>query len=704
LAFIQRESTNRMTRPSARLAIDIGGTFTDLVLEHGGERTEAKVLTTPQEPERGVLDGVRLVLDRARLRSSDIGAVIHGTTLATNAIIERKGARCALVTTAGFRDSVEMAYENRFDQYDVFIDKPEPLVPRYLRFGIAERMDVHGKIRIPLDTDAIAPLAETLKRERVESIAVGFLHSYANAAHEQKAADLLAKALPGITITLSSDICPEAREYERFSTACANAYVQPRMARYLAGLRARFAEIALDCPLMLMTSGGALTTLDTAMRWPIRLVESGPAGGAILAAHIARAKKLDHVVSFDMGGTTAKICLIDDGEPQAARQFEVDRRYRFLKGSGLPIRIPVVEMVEIGAGGGSIASLDTLQRIAVGPESAGADPGPACYGQGGEAPTVTDADLLLGRIDADAFAGGRIRLDTEAAISALEETIARPLGLDAVTAAFGVSEMVEEAMANAARVHAVERGKELGGRTLIAFGGGAPLHAARLAEKLGIPSVLIPAGAGVGSAIGFLRAPVAFELARSRIMRLSDFDGDAIDAMFAAMETEAVQAVRLGAPGAAITQSRTAEMRYVGQGHEIVVPLPVGSFTPEDLRTRFEASYTMLFGRIIPGLDLEAVSWTLRAAADRPTEPAVSSAALMPSAPKPDGVRRLFDTAAGAFATVDVYQRRDLSAGARIAGPAIIAEDATTTIVTAAFTADIEPDGAIRLNRKGERP
>jgi N-methylhydantoinase A len=604
------------------------------------------------------------------------------------------------VTTAGFRDSVEMAYENRFDQYDVFIDKPEPLVPRYLRFGIAERMDVHGIVRIPLDTDAIAPLAETLKRERVESIAVGFLHSYANPTHEQMAAALLAKALPGVTITLSSDICPEAREYERFSTACANAYVQPRMARYLAGLRARFAEIALDCPLMLMTSGGALTTLETAMRWPIRLVESGPAGGAILAAHIARAKKLDHVVSFDMGGTTAKICLIDDGEPQAARQFEVDRRYRFLKGSGLPIRIPVVEMVEIGAGGGSIASLDTLRRIAVGPESAGADPGPACYGQGGAAPTVTDADLLLGRIDAEAFAGGRIRLDTEAASTALEETIARPLALDAVTAAFGVSEMVEEAMANAARVHAVERGKELGGRTLIAFGGGAPLHAARLAEKLGIPSVLIPAGAGVGSAIGFLRAPVAFELARSRIMRLSDFDGDAIDAMFAAMETEAVQAVRLGAPGAAITQSRTAEMRYVGQGHEIVVPLPVGSFTPDDLRTRFEASYTALFGRIIPGLDLEAVSWTLRAAADRPAEPAAPSAALIPSTPGPDGTRALFDTAAGAFVTVDVYQRGNLAAGARIVGPAIIAEDATTTIVTSGFTAEIEADGAIRLNRK----
>jgi N-methylhydantoinase A len=696
-----------MTTPPARLAIDIGGTFTDLVLEHGTHRTDAKVLTTPHEPERGVMQGVRLVLERAGLRPGDIGAVVHGTTLATNAVIERKGARTALLTTEGFRDSVEIAYENRFDQYDVFIEKPAPLVPRHLRFGVRERMDVNGRVRIPLDIDAIPVLAETLKREQIESVAIGFLHSYANPAHEQQAAALLADALPGVTITLSSDVCPEAREYERFSTACANAYVQPRMARYLAGLRARFAEIALDCPLMLMTSGGALTTLETAMRWPIRLVESGPAGGAILASHIARTKGLDRVVSFDMGGTTAKICLIDDGEPQAARQFEVDRRYRFLKGSGLPIRIPVVEMVEIGAGGGSIAGLDALRRIAVGPESAGADPGPACYGQGGTAPTVTDADLLLGRIDPDGFAGGRIRLDTESAGAALAQAIAAPLGLDRITAAFGVSEMVEEAMANAARVHAVERGKELGGRTLIAFGGGAPLHAARLAEKLGIASVLIPAGAGVGSAIGFLRAPVAFEVARSRVMRLSAFAPEPVNAMFAAMENEALAAVRLGAPGAEISQWRTAEMRYVGQGHEIVVPLPVRHFTVadiDDLRARFEASYTTLFGRIIPGLDLETVSWTLRAAADRPAEAQAVITTPTPTTPAPDGTRSLFDAASGAFVTVNVYRRDSLCPGARIDGPAVITEDATTTIVTAAFTVEIEPDGAIRLNRKATTP
>ncbi|MEO8714982.1 MAG: hydantoinase/oxoprolinase family protein, partial [Acetobacteraceae bacterium] len=601
-----------------RLAIDIGGTFTDVVLEHDGRRTEAKVLTTPAAPESGVIEAIGVVLDQAAARAGDVGVVIHGTTLATNAIIERKGARVALLTTEGFRDSVEMAYENRFDQYDVFIERPDPLVPRYLRFGVPERMDARGRVRVKLDTGRVAALADVLRRERIESVAIGFLHSYANPAHEIRAAEVLGAVLPGIAITLSCEVCPEAREYERFSTACANAYVQPRMAGYLAGLRRRLDAFGLAGPLLLMTSGGGLTTLETAIRFPIRLVESGPAGGAILAASIARRKGLDAVLSFDMGGTTAKICLIDGGEPQAARAFEVDRRYRFLKGSGLPVRVPVVEMVEIGAGGGSIAALDPLRRITVGPESAGADPGPACYGQGGTAPTVTDADLALGRIDPDGFAGGRIRLRSELARAALERDIGAKLGLDTIGAAFGVSEMVEEAMANAARVHAVERGKDLAGRTMIAFGGGAPLHAARLAEKLGIDTVLIPPGAGVGSAIGFLRAPVGFEVVRSRFMRLSGFNAAAVNDIFAEMVAEAVGAVRLGAPTAEVAQIRAAEMRYAGQGHEIVVALPIRGFTDADaamVRAGFEATYEARFGRIIPNLDLEIVSWTLRATA-----------------------------------------------------------------------------------------
>jgi N-methylhydantoinase A len=686
---------------TGRLAIDIGGTFTDVVLEHGGTRTEAKVLTTPGEPEQGVIEAVRLVLGSVPPR--DVSVVIHGTTLATNAIIERKGARVALITTDGFRDSIEMAQENRFDQYDVFMERPDPLVPRYLRFGVPERMDARGQVRTRLDTARVAALAETLRRESIESVAIGFLHSYANPAHEIEAREVLAAALPGVTITLSSEVCPEVREYERFSTACANAYVQPRMARYLAALRQRLDAFGLRCPLLLMTSGGGLTTLETAIRFPIRLVESGPAGGAILAATIARQKGIDAVLSFDMGGTTAKICLIDGGAPQAAREFEVDRRTRFLKGSGLPIRVPVVEMVEIGAGGGSIATLDPLRRIAVGPESAGADPGPACYGLGGTAPTVTDADLTLGRIDPEGFAGGRIRLLPDRARAALQRDVGAALGLDAMTAAFGVSEMVEEAMANAARVHAVERGKDLAGRTLIAFGGGAPLHAARLAEKLGIDAVLIPRGAGVGSAIGFLRAPVAFEVVRSRFMRVSGFNAGLVNDLFAEMETEAVGAVRLGAPDAKVMQIRTAEMRYAGQGHEIVVPLPVRQFAADDaqmFRDAFEAWYNSLFGRIIPNLDMEVVSWTLRATAMANEEPAVAASTVAAFAPAPSGMRPVYDRALGMLSDVPVYRRTDLTPGARIAGPAVITEDATTTIVGPAFVASIDTDGAIRLRRE----
>ena len=686
-----------------RLAIDIGGTFTDLVLEHRGIQTTAKLLTTPEAPERAVMDGVAMLLNKAGLSVAQVGVVVHGTTLATNAVIERKGAKTALITTAGFRDSVEMGYENRFEQYDIFIEKPEPLVPRYLRFGVPERMDVRGRVRLALDTGRLAELAEILRREEIQSLAIGFLHSYANPAHEIAARDILSAALPDLGITLSSEVCPEAREYERFSTACANAYVQPRMAGYLAELQVRFIAMGLRCPLLLMTSGGGLTTLETACRFPIRLVESGPAGGAILASEIARQKALRQVVSFDMGGTTAKICLIDDWAPQAARQFEVDRRYRFLKGSGLPVRVPVVEMVEIGAGGGSIAAVDEMGRITVGPESAGADPGPACYGRGGEAPTVTDADLLLGRIDPIGFAGGSIPLAPERSRTALEQAIGGRLGLDLATAAFGVSEIVEETMANAARVHAVERGKDLAGRTLIAFGGGAPLHAARLAEKLGIDSVLIPPGAGVGSAIGFLRAPVAFEVVRSRFMRLSDFSHIAVNEIFAAMAAEAVGAVRLGAPEARVLQQRTAEMRYAGQGHEIVVPLPerlFGTADAQDFRARFEAAYTGLFGRVIPGLDLEIVSWTLRAAADTRIAAVESPESPVRYTPKPAGQRTLYDTALGAFRDVPVYPRASLSPGAYFDGPAVIPEDATTIVVSALFHVVVEADGAVRLQRK----
>jgi len=690
---------------SVRLAVDIGGTFTDVVLETPDARHSTKVLTTRAAPEDGVLDGMLRALKLGKIEPRQVGLIVHGTTLATNAIIERKGARMALVTTQGFRDSIEMAQENRFEQYDIFIEKPEPLAPRTLRFTVPERIDARGGVRLPLDEAAVEALADTLKAKGIEAIAIGFLHSYANPVHERRAAEILAGKLPGVRISISSEVCPEVREYERFSTTCANAYVQPLMARYLESLQSRVRAEGFGCPLLLMTSGGGLTTLETAARFPIRLVESGPAGGVILSTWIAGTMGIDRILSFDMGGTTAKICIIDDGKPMASRSFEVDRRYRFMKGSGLPVRIPVIEMVEIGAGGGSLAGVDAMKRITVGPESAGSDPGPACYRRGGTRPAVTDANVVLGRIDPGHFAGGSIRLDASASRQALDAHVGARLDLDTTLSAFGVSEVVEENMANAARVHAVERGAELEGRTLIAFGGGAPLHAARLAEKLGIADVLIPASAGVGSAVGFLRAPIAFEVVRSRFVRLSAFDPAAIDAMFAEMAEEATDVVKLGAGSAPITISRSADMRYAGQGHEILVELPDGPFTKDsvaELQKRFDAGYRALFNRVIPALDIEVVGWILRAEAPAPGRTSADHGAPDPlasgaGAPRPAEARRMFDPHLREFADVPVYSRTALKPGQSIRGPAVIAEDETTTIITSGFTATLDPSGAIRL-------
>ncbi len=686
----------------ARLAVDIGGTFTDLALEQGGKRISTKVLTTPRAPEEGVLAGIDDILKQAGIKPADLGLFIHGTTLATNAIIERKGARTALIVTEGFRDSIEMAFEHRFEQYDIFMQKPPPLVPRELRFGVPERLDGRGNVLLPLDEMAVRALAPQLTAAGIEAIAVGYMHAYLDGAHERRTREILAELLPGVSITLSSEVSPEIREYERWSTAVANAYVQPVMDRYLGRLDAALRERGLACPLFLITSGGGLTTLETARRFPIRLVESGPAGGAILAANLARQCGLDKVLSFDMGGTTAKICLIDDGEPQYSRTFEVARQYRFLKGSGLPLRIPVIEMVEIGAGGGSIASVDSLARVNVGPESAGAEPGPVCYGRGGVSPTVTDADVVLGRLDPGYFAGGTIKLLPDPAGAAIETSVGTALGLQRLDAAFGVSEIVEENMANAARVHAVERGKEIQDRTLIAFGGAAPIHAARLAEKLGIRRIMVPQGAGVGSAVGFLLAPVAYEVVRSRYVQLDDsFDPAYVNALFAEMRAEAEAVVQAGASGARLQQTRTADMRYRGQGHEITVNLPPGAFdtaSRAQLSALYEEAYAATFGRTIPGLAVEIMNWTLRLAAEQaaptrcPAQPADK-----PSAPR--GKRAMYDPVDQDMHEVSVYHRADLAAGSALPGPAVIAEDETTTIVPKNFIARINPIGAILMER-----
>jgi N-methylhydantoinase A len=694
-------ATRRQQRAAARLAVDIGGTFTDVVVEAAGRQTTAKVLTTPSAPERAVMEGIERVLRSAGIAPDQIALVIHGTTLATNAVIERTGAVTALITTAGFRDVLAIADESRFDQYDINLVKTEPLVPRHRRLTVPERIGADGRVLVPLDEPAVAALVPALAALEVESVAIGFLHAYANPAHEQRCAALLREARPDLWLTLSSEACPEIREYERFSTAVANAYIQPRIAGYLQRLEQSLAAAGLGCPLFLMSSGGGLMTVAHAIREPIRLIESGPAGGAILAARIAAECGLERVLSFDMGGTTAKICLIDGFRPDTSRDFEVDRQARFVKGSGLPLRIPVIEMVEIGAGGGSIARLDVTRQIRVGPASAGSEPGPACYGRGGTAPTVTDADVALGRIDPVGFAGGRLPLDADAARAALLAELGAPLGLDASLAAWGVAEMVDETMANAARVHAVERGADVARRTLIAFGGAAPIHAARLAEKLGIEQIVVPTGAGVGSAVGFLRAPAAYQVVRSRHLRLSAFAPAPVNGVFEQLEREARAVVEAAAPGAPLEQSRTAHMRYVGQGHEIVASLPVRRLEAADqatLRAAFEATYRALYGRLIPDLDVEVLSWGLSLSSQAA---AIAPAGPPPAAcrPEPAGHRQLLDLAASAPLEVAVYHRAALAAGATLDGPALIAEDDTTILVPPAASARVDQRGYLWIER-----
>jgi N-methylhydantoinase A len=668
-------------------------------------RLTAKVLTTPAAPERGVLDAVSAVLAKAACALGDIGLVIHGTTLATNALIERKGAVTALITTEGFRDSVEIGYEHRFEQYDVHLEKPEPLVPRQRRYCAPERISARGEVLRALDERAVRALIPALERDDVASVAVGLLHGYANPAHERRIRELLLEHLPRLWVSLSSEVSPELREYERLSTTCANAYVQPLMSGYLDRLDRGLRDAGFAGRLLLMTSGGGVIGLDAARRFPIRLVESGPAGGAILASRIAAECGLERVLSFDMGGTTAKICLIDGGQPQTSRAFEVARAYRFLKGSGLPLRIPVIEMVEIGAGGGSVARVDALRRVAVGPDSAGALPGPACYGQGGEAATVTDADLALGRIDPAAFAGGSLALDASAASAALERSVGAPLALDTQLAALAIDETVDENMASAARVHAVERGKSLDERTLIAFGGAAPLHAARIADKLAIDRIVVPTGAGVGSAVGMLAAPVAYEVARSLYQRVAQLDADTMNTQLEAMRREAHEVVEGSAGKTALAETRTAYMRYVGQGHEIAVPLEARALDLEDrqrLQAAFEREYRAQFGRIIPGLEAEVLSWavsvTARTAPPTPVGPPPGD-----STPTPSGRRRVLDPGSGEHVEAAVFRRVDLRPGACIDGPALVVEEETTTVVAPAFRATVNALGYLVLERKPRR-
>ena len=685
----------------ARIGVDIGGTFTDVAMETGGRIVSAKVLTTYAAPEQAILDGIARVLTLSGVVASEVTSVIHGTTLATNALIERKGARTAFLTNEGFRDVIEMRTENRFEQYDLNITLPPPIIERDARFTVRGRMLASGREMEPLDEAGVEAFAARADADGFESVAIGFLHSFANAAHEERAREIVVATAPAIAVSISSEVSPQMREFERFNTVCSNAFIKPLMASYLRRLVGRLAQAGLTCPVLMMHSGGGLISVETAAEFPVRLLESGPVGGVIFAADVAARHGLRHILSYDMGGTTAKICLIDDFEPRTARTFEVARTYRFKKGSGMPISIPVIDMVEIGAGGGSLAHVDAMRQIRVGPESAGSEPGPACYGRGGDRPTVTDANLTLGRLDPHGFAGGEIPLSTAAAEATLAAVVGAPLGLDVATAAVGILEMVDENMASAARVHGIESGRDLSTFTMVAYGGGAPLHACRLCEKLGIDEALVPPGAGVGSAIGFLRAPFSYEAVRSGHSSLAAFDAGRTNDLLRGLKDEALGVVRAGGAEAGLDVQRKAYMRYKGQGWEIPVALPQGEFGEDDglaLRVLFEATYARLFGRPLDGLGVEVLNWSVRVASCPPPSAPVARTVARREA-RVTGHRPIFDPRSAAFLDAAVVRRQDMAEGDWVAGPAVILEDETTTVVTAAFAARMLPDGCLLLTR-----
>ena len=691
-----------MEAQSVRLGVDIGGTFTDVVLERGGESYSTKVLTTYIAPENAIIDGMQQVCTKAGIMPSEIRQIIHGTTLATNALIERRGAKTALITTNGFRDVIEMRTESRFEQYDLNLILPEPLLPRQMRYTIKERVDATGNVLIPLVRSEVEAVVERVAAAGYESVAVGLIHSYLNDAHERMVAEVVAEKMPNAMISISSEVSPQMREYERFNTVVANAYIKPLMKSYLGRLEGRLRDEDVDCNVFLMHSGGGIISLESAADFPVRLVESGPAGGAVFAANIAARYGLGKVLSFDMGGTTAKICLIKNQTPKTSRVFEVARTYRFKKGSGMPISIPVIDMVEIGAGGGSLAHVDAMRQIRVGPESAGSEPGPACYGCGGDKPAVTDADLVLGKLDADNFAGGSIQLYKDQSVAALETVLGKTLDMDARTVAFGVAEVVDENMANAARVHAVENGEDLSQYTMIAFGGAAPLHAGRLCEKLGVKRMLVPPGAGVGSAIGFLRAPFSFEANRSDYMKLSEFDAPRIQILLAALQKEATGFVRSCDAMAEILSEFKVYMRYSGQGWEIPVVLTRDQALNPDAATferLFEEDYAKLFGRTVQGLNIEITVWSVNATTPPETVDKVAQHVGGTTA-RMNGNGLFFDPALDQFVSCSRYDRSKLEVGNFIEGPGVVFEDETTIIIPSSRDAIRQPDGCIDITLK----
>ena len=664
-----------------RIGADIGGTFTDIVLLDDATDTWriGKVLTTPARPDDGVIGGIGETIGSDADRVSH---VVHGTTLFTNALIERKGSLTALITTRGFRDAVEIGREHRYDMYDLRLKRPEPIALRRHRFEIDERVLSDGTVRRAPEREEIESIAEAMREIGIEAVAISLLNAYRNNRHEKLVGTILRERLPDIAITLSSDIAPEIREFERTSTALCNVYVKKIAEQYLSRLETRTRNELNDATsLFVMQSNGGLLTADQAVHAPVRLVESGPAAGALAAAHYGKSLGLKDVLSFDMGGTTAKACLIVDGEPLLASEFEVDRQYQFKKGSGLPVNVPVIEMIEIGTGGGSIAEIDNLGRLKVGPESAGSVPGPVCYGAGGNRPTVTDADLLLGYISPDFFLGGDMQLDLPLSEMAIKEQIGDPMGLDTLQAAWGIHQLANESMASAARIHAIERGRTISEFPMFAFGGAGPVHAYGVAKILKLPQIIFPFGAGVTSAVGFLTAPLAFDFVRSHPFGLVDADWDAVNLMYSEMEDEGRSRLSQSLDDRAIMYRRSADMRYRKQGFDIQVPIPggvLGSNNVPEIIQSFERVYRQLYGHTIPDTPIDVMSWRVVATGPKPELSLPKSEESKGEATK--GSRRIYVPNTG-HRDVPVYDRYRLSAGDTLQGPAIVEERESTVVV-----------------------
>ncbi len=682
--------------------IDIGGTFTDVVIldPDTGRLAVGKILTSSGNPAQAVIDVMGKMLEREAISASEVGKAIHGTTLVTNLIIEHSGADIGLLTTKGFRDALEIGREMRYDIYDIFLELPKPLVPRRRRLEVTERMDNNGHVLIPLTQKEAERAVDELLALGVESAASGLLHSFRNPKHERMLRDIIIARRPGFPVSISSEIMPEVREYERTSTTVANAYAMPVVRQYLEELERGMADLGIGGRLYIMLSTGGIASPETAAKHPIRLLESGPAAGALAAAWTGKQTGQSNVISFDMGGTTAKTCIIENGNPVRVNEFEAGRVYRFKKGSGLPIKIPVIEMIEIGAGGGSIATVGPLGLLKVGPESAGADPGPACYCRGGKDPTVTDADLILGYLDPDFFLGGEIGLDPELSKASLSEKLTKALDLTVERAAWGIHEVVNENMTNAARIYAVEKGLDPRRFSMVAFGGAGPVHAYQVAEKLRLGTIIVPPGAGVCSAFGFLLAPMAFDLSRGYIARLEEIDWDRLNSIYTEMETEGRELLlEAGVTPEDVKFIRSADMRYIGQGFEVCVTLPgtwSGQESLEEFRSAFEQEYKSIYARLCPEIPIECVNWRVTATGPRPDikigrwwSPGKSLADAL------KGKRRAYLPASGDFVDFPVYDRYCLPVDAEIEGPAIVEERESTIVINGPGKARVDEFGNV---------